>query len=123
MGGVSARRRTRWARLPARGSCCGSDTQPGGRSRTRRLGRDRVGLPSEPGRGFCQDFPFQLELLVLSAQTDQFGPFFAAQAILALSTVPFILLDPVADALRRRLKFLRQLFRTPPSSGQFQNLL
>src|SRR5512139_875150 len=45
------------------------------------------------------------------------------QAILALSTIQFVLFDPVADALRSRLKFFRQLFRTPPRSGQFQNLL
>jgi hypothetical protein len=112
--GVSARRRTRWARLPALGSRCGSDRPPGWRSQTRRLGWDRVGLPSEPGGGFCQDFPFQLQLLVLFAQTDQFGLFFAGQAILALATIQFVLFDPVTDALRSRLKFLRQLFCTPP---------
>ena len=52
-----APRSTRWWRPPAVGTSWRPSTWPGWLSRTRRPGRYRAGLPSEPGRGFCQDFP------------------------------------------------------------------
>src|SRR5690606_35404572 len=42
---------------------------------------------------------------------------------MALTTLSFFLSDPVADALGSGLEFLRKLFRTPPGSGQLQDLL
>src|SRR2546428_647585 len=49
---ASATRSTRWGRHPARGTWWRLDGRPGVRSRTRILGRDRIGLPCKPGRGF-----------------------------------------------------------------------
>ena len=48
MAHVAATRSTRWWRPPALGTSWRSGTPPGDRSRTRRLRRYRVGLPSEP---------------------------------------------------------------------------
>src|SRR5690606_6028540 len=42
---------------------------------------------------------------------------------MALTTLSFFLSDPVADALGSGLEFLRNLLRTPPGSGQLQDLL
>ncbi len=49
---AGATRSTRWWRPPAPGTCTQSDIGPDALLRTRRSGRNRVGLPSEPGRGF-----------------------------------------------------------------------
>ena len=48
----------------------------------------------EPGRGFCQNLLFHLELFVLTAQTSQFGSFFGGQAFFTPVLVPVVLLTP-----------------------------
>ena len=83
-----------------------------------------LGLPGEPGRGFCQDLPIHPELSVLTAQTTQFGPFFGSQAVFTPALIQVVLFDPVADGLRGGLELLGQCFsgcgrseRDRPSAG------
>ena len=56
---------SRWWRPPVHGTSWQSNTRPGGLSRTRRFRGHSVGLPSKPGRGFCQDLPLRAQLPVL----------------------------------------------------------
>src|SRR5262245_33470408 len=111
-------RSTRWRRRPARGTAWRSDARPGGFSRTRILGRDRAGLPGEPGRGFFQDVALLAERLHLTPEAAQLLALFAGQTVLAVAVVAISLRDPVANRLCRRLELLRQLFRVPPGSYQ-----
>src|SRR5437762_11433394 len=119
MPGGRPTRSTRWRRRPARGTAWQSDARPGGSSRTRILGRDRAGLPSEPGRGFFQDVTLLAKRLVLTTEALQLLPLLGRQTVLAAAVVAIGLGDPVADRLCRRLELLRQLFRGPPGSHQF----
>ncbi len=63
-----ARHGSRWRRRPADDTWWRSERSSGWLSRTRRPGRDRAGLPSEPGRGFCQDLPFLAQPTVLTLE-------------------------------------------------------
>src|SRR5882672_2640493 len=118
MPGGRPTRSTRWRRRPARGTAWRSDARPGGSSRTRILGRDRAGLPSEPGRGFFQDVALLAERPHLAPEPPQLLTLLGGQAVLAVAVVAISLDDPIADRLRRRLELLRQLFRGPPGSHQ-----
>ncbi len=62
-----AMRRSRWWRLPGPCTWLPPDRRPGTPSRIRILVGPRVGLPCEPGRGFCQDLALKLELPILPA--------------------------------------------------------
>src|SRR5215467_10717794 len=109
---------TRWRRRPARGTAWRSDARPGGFSRTRILGRDRAGLPSEPGRGFFQDVALLAQRLDLAPEAAQLLALLGGQTVLAAAVVAIGLRDPVADRLGRRLELLRQLFRGAAGSHQ-----
>src|SRR5262249_60368197 len=69
-----ATRSTRWRRRPAPGTRWPRGASPGAPSRTRIPGRERVGLPGEPGRGFSEDVPLFAEDLDLPAQPTHFFP-------------------------------------------------
>src|SRR5215467_15638986 len=90
---------TRWRRRPARGTAWRSDARPGGFSRTRILGRDRAGLPSEPGRGFFQDVALLAQRLHLTPEAAQLLALLGGQTVLAAAVVAIGLGDPVADRL------------------------
>ena len=60
---------------PAAGTSWRSGTWLGGPSRTRRPVGHRAGLPGEPSRGFCQDFPLLPQPSVLTAKSLQLHQF------------------------------------------------
>ena len=106
-----ATRSTRWRRRPEHGTWWRSDRWPGWLLRTRRLGRDRAGLPSEPGRGFCQDFPLLAELPVVASEPTKLLTISAGQTIPTAAFVSIGLARPIPDRLGRWLEPPRQLLR------------
>ncbi len=83
----------------------------GALSGTRRLAGPRVGLGSEPRRGFCQDLPFYTQLLVLTGKAPQLLLLRTGGPVAAHPLVAFGLDHPVPDRLPGRLEFLGQRFR------------
>ena len=80
-----AMRRSRWWRPPAADTWWPPSRRPDSPSRIRILVGDRIGLPCEPGRGFCQDLALELELPVLPAQLAELLALDAGQHVLALA--------------------------------------
>ncbi len=70
---------------------------PGWPSRIRRSGWHRAGLPSEPGRGFCQNFPFLAQPPDFPSQAGQLIPLDRCQALMAQTVVAIGLLHPVLE--------------------------
>ena len=114
---------TRWRRRPKHGTWWRSDTWPGWLSRTRRLGRDRAGLPSEPGCGFCQNFPLPAELPVVASEPMKLLTTSAAQTILTAAFVSIGLAHSIPDRLGGGLELPRQLLRRAASTDQINHLL
>ena len=107
---------------PGTGTWWRSVTWPGARSRTRRPGWDRAGLPREPGRGFCQDVPFLAQPAILSPQPLQLGAILQGHTVTAARNFPISLGDPVPERLRRRLILPRQFLRRAPGTHQLDHL-
>src|SRR6476619_5397398 len=102
-------RKSHWWRPPAADTWLPPDRRPGSLSRIRTLVGRRVGLPCEPGRGFCQDLALELELAVLTAQLAQPLALSTAEHIVAHASVSLRLGSPATNSLRRALKFPREL--------------
>jgi len=111
---------SRWTSHPPRVVPAGRDFQQtahrGDRvaivhSRTRRPWWYRAGLPSEPGRGFCQDLPLQTELTDLTVQLTQFVSLFGAQPGSCSPFISVCLMNPGVYRLVGRLELLRQFTR------------
>ena len=118
-----ATRSTRWWRPPAAGTSWRRDTWPGWLSRTRRPGRDRAGLPSEPGRGFCQYLAFLAQPAVLAPEPSQLLALGTGQAVMRAALVTVGLADPVADRLGGWLELPSQLLRRAARANQLDHLL
>ena len=112
---------TRWGRDPAAGTSCAPGRRPGDRSRARIPSGDRSALPCEPGRGFCQDIPFQLHPAKLTLQLPHFLALGRRQAVVAQALVPVRLLHPAPDRRRRRLELLRQPVRAAARPDQLHH--
>ena len=82
-----------------------------------------VGLPSEPGRGFCQDLPLDLELAVLPAQADEFLFLRGRQAILSHPVITIGLGNPVANSRLGRFELRGELCWTTAGSVKSHDLL
>src|SRR5262245_24667495 len=109
---------TRSERRRAPGTSWPPRASPGSRSRTRTLASLRVGLLSEPGRGFFQDLPLLPQHPILTPQPHQLLTLFRGQPVRAPSLVQVRLPHPVPDRLRRRLEFTRQALWTPPAADE-----
>ena len=112
---VSATRRSRWWRPPAGDTLWPQDSVPGSPSRPRRPGGDRVGLPCEPGRCFCQDLSLKTELLILTPQAHQFLSLSGCGAVVALAGIDLGLLNPIADRLLGGFELACKFNRAPAS--------
>jgi hypothetical protein len=82
-----------------------------------------LGLPSEPGRGLCQDLPFDLELAVLAAQAEKLFLFEGGETVRAKTIISIGLGYPLANTLLCRLELPSKLARSAAGSGQGHDLL
>ncbi len=108
---AGAMQSSRWRSHPARGTGRQSHSSPGAPSRMRRPGRHRIGLPSEPGRGFCQDLALHPQPAVVTPQLRQLLALDRAQAVLPLPRVQIGLLHPAQHRVRRDPELLGDLAR------------
>src|SRR5204863_7733605 len=90
-------------------------------SRTRVLGRDRAGLPGEPGRGFFQDVALLAQDSVLTTEPAELLALVGGQTVLAVAVVASSLCDPVADRLRGRLELLREFLGLTAGPDEFDH--
>ena len=70
---------------------------------------NRIGLASEPGCGFSQNFALDLELSVLLAKPCKLLMLVGRQAVAAAPGVQIGLFDPVANRLPRALELRREV--------------
>ena len=116
MAAGDATRSSRSGRPRALGTSWPPRDSPGSSSQTRTLASLRVGLLSEPGRGFLQDFPFLAQHPVLTPQPHQPLPLLRGQPVGAPSLVQVRLSQPVPDRLRRRLELPGEPLRLAPTA-------
>ena len=107
---------SRWRRHPSPGTSWRSDSSPGAPSRMRRPGRDRIGLPSKPGRDFCQDLPLHAQRPVVTPQLRQLLALGRAQAVPAPPRVQIGPLHPAQHRVRRDRELLGDLAGSTPAS-------
>jgi hypothetical protein len=115
-----ARHSSRWWRHPGRDTWWRQEIRPGGLLRTRRW--NRAGLPSEPGRCFCQYVAFLLQATILLPQPCQFLPLGGRDTVGTAAAVQLSLPKPVADRFSGGLELLSQFTYRATSSGKFDNL-
>src|SRR5678815_1598116 len=115
-------RKSRWRTPPAADTWLPPDRRPDSPSRIRLLVGVRVGLPCEPGRGFCQDLALELELSVLPAQLSELLALDTAQHVFTLALVRVGLGHPVADGLGRALELARELVGIATGAHQRDDL-
>jgi len=117
---VFAMRSTHWWRHPEVGTSWSPHTWPDSLSRTRIF---RAGLPSEPGRRFCQYLPIKLQLAILSPQLPQLLSLVRRKPIFPKTVISVGLTNPRPYGHRRRTKLLRKIRWLPTSPYQFYHLL